>query len=505
MKTQIIQLEAHDDVISTRDKMGAGQASRILLVWPRKARPVHRKLDLVLLQRHSMQLGAQLGLVTTDEEVTFFADQLGIPVFKNSRLAQSHRWRAARRRLRLKKKQERPDLSEMRQALPVQPLEWQMHPLVRLAVFSASLAALLVLAAFLLPGALITLSPNREIQSLELEVRTDPDILTPQLTGGLPVHEDTIIVEGRNQMESSGTIQVPEKPAGGSIQFTNLTQERVDLPAGTIVTTLETPIIRFQTTQDASIPGGVGKKANVPIRAVVPGSSGNLPANSVQAIEGTLGLQLTANNPSPTRQGSDQPAASPTTSDQAQLYDSLKDELELTAIEELLSRIPADGTLADYPLRATLELSEVLDETYIPEIGLPSDQVTLILRLEFTFQYVAKNDLEALAGPILTANLPDGYQAVPETLRIYHADEKLRGNQDQAEWQITLEQDIQPVVTEAEAIDLAHGLPIEQAKSRLQAELELAQAPQIQITPGWWPYLPYLPFRIQVNIQSERN
>ena len=357
----------------------------------------------------------------------------------------------------------------------------------------------------MLPGALITLSPNREIQSLELEVRTDPDLLTPQLTGGLPVHEDTIIVEGRNQLESSGIIQVPEKPAVGSIQFTNLTQERVDLPAGTIVTTLETPIIRFQTTQDASIPGGVGKKANVPIQAVVPGSSGNLPANSVQAIEGTLGLQLTANNISPTRQGSDQPAASPTTSDQAQLYDSLKDELELTAIEELLSRIPADGTLADYPLRATLELSEVLDETYIPEIGLPSDQVTLILRLEFTFQYVAKNDLEALARPILAANLPDRYQAVPETLRIIHDDEKLRGNLDQAEWQITLEQDIQPVVSEAEAIDLAHGLPIEQAKSRLQSELELAQAPQIQITPGWWPYLPYLPFRIQVDIQSDRN
>lgn len=504
MKTQIIQLEAHDDVISTRDKMGAGQAKRILLVWPRRSRPVHRKLDLVMLQRRSLELGAQLGLVTSDEEVTFYANETGIPCFKDIRQAQSHRWRATRRILRLKKKQERSNLDALRQALPTRTQNWQMHPLVRLLVFSLSLAALLALAAILVPGAQITLLPRQEVQTLELDVQTNPELLTPILAGELPIHEESIIVEGRDALKSTGTIQVPEKPAIGSIEFYNLTQERIELPAGTIVTTLQAPVIRFQTTQEASIPGGIGRTANVPIRAVIPGRSGNLPANSLQAIEGTLGLHLSANNPSPTRQGSDQPAASPTSSDTTKLYNRLRDELELTAINELLARMPADGTVADYPIRVTLELSEVLEETYSPPSGLPGEEVNLLLRLEFKFQYVSKNDLMALVGPILAANLPEGFKAVPGTLRIFHQEETLEIEQGTAGWQIILEQDIQPEVSEAEAVDLAHGLPVEQAKGKLEAALGLAQSPQIQISPGWWPYLPYLPFRIQVDI-GEKN
>ena len=96
MKTQIIQLEAYDDTVSVRDKMGWGQTSRILLVWPAQGRPLDRRLDLVLLLRHSLALGAQLGLVTQDSQVRLTALELSIPVFKNLRQAQTGRWRVGR-------------------------------------------------------------------------------------------------------------------------------------------------------------------------------------------------------------------------------------------------------------------------------------------------------------------------------------------------------------------------------------------------------------------------
>ena len=82
MKTQIIQLEPHDDVISTRDKMGWDKAGRILLVWPDRGQVLNRPLDLVLLQRYSATLGAQLALVSTDPQVHQEAAALGLPVFK---------------------------------------------------------------------------------------------------------------------------------------------------------------------------------------------------------------------------------------------------------------------------------------------------------------------------------------------------------------------------------------------------------------------------------------
>ena len=56
MKTQILRLEAHDDVISAHDKMQWSQTGRILLVWPEHGKILTRRLDLILLLRHSQSL-----------------------------------------------------------------------------------------------------------------------------------------------------------------------------------------------------------------------------------------------------------------------------------------------------------------------------------------------------------------------------------------------------------------------------------------------------------------
>ena len=95
---EIIQLDEQDDIISARDKMGWIQTGRIILVWPDRGHELERRLDLVLLQRHSVSLGAKLALVTQDSEVQFNAKLLGIPFFESLHQAQSERWRVRRRR-----------------------------------------------------------------------------------------------------------------------------------------------------------------------------------------------------------------------------------------------------------------------------------------------------------------------------------------------------------------------------------------------------------------------
>ena len=64
MKTQIITLESHDDLISVRDRLSWAKTPRILLVWPKYEKVTLRQVDLKVLQRHASSLGAQLGLVT---------------------------------------------------------------------------------------------------------------------------------------------------------------------------------------------------------------------------------------------------------------------------------------------------------------------------------------------------------------------------------------------------------------------------------------------------------
>ena len=138
MKIQIVHLETHDDVISTRDKMGWGQTNRIILIWPAKGAILDRPLDLVLLQRHSQSLGAQLSLVTRDEEVCFNAEQLGIPTFPSLRKAQlplrgSRNRRHLRRspwahKLQLRTPRARAELFALREQVRTQPSSLAAHP-----------------------------------------------------------------------------------------------------------------------------------------------------------------------------------------------------------------------------------------------------------------------------------------------------------------------------------------------------------------------------------------
>ncbi|HNO30793.1 MAG TPA: hypothetical protein PKI78_03330, partial [Anaerolineales bacterium] len=92
MKTKIITLESHDDLISVRDKLSWAKTPRILLVWPKYEKVTLRLLDLKILQRHADSLGAQLGLVTRRFKVRRDAESLGIPVFASSAAAQKQIW-----------------------------------------------------------------------------------------------------------------------------------------------------------------------------------------------------------------------------------------------------------------------------------------------------------------------------------------------------------------------------------------------------------------------------
>src|SRR5574340_1121856 len=100
MKTQIITLESHDDLVSIRDRLSWAKTPRILLVWP-KGEPIDlRPLDLKVLQRHADLLGAQLGIVTRGERIRREAEAAGLPVFESSAAAQREAWPVINRKAR---------------------------------------------------------------------------------------------------------------------------------------------------------------------------------------------------------------------------------------------------------------------------------------------------------------------------------------------------------------------------------------------------------------------
>jgi len=495
MKTQIIQLNNHDDYISVRDKMSWSQTGRILLVWPEQGRILNRRLDLVLLKRHCATLGAQIALVTQDSEVRFYAYELSIPVFDSLRLAQDVHWRSARRRkLRPRRQSPRPDLEAMRQNSHPKSPAWLEHPVNRIVLFGVSVLALLALAAFLLPGARLTLTPKVKLQEVTLPVLADPSIKSVILTGSLPTYSISVMVEGRDNLPTNGHVLIPDKVAIGGVEFTNLTDHAVFIPAGTVISSLGADPVRFITSQSGEVAAGPGQTTTLPARALEPGTSGNLPEGSLVAIEGELGLSLSVNNPNPTHAGSDASALAPTIIDRANLYDQLIATLQNAAMTDMQATLPAADTL----ITPTLQLIGTLDETYSPAEGEPGNQLSLSLRLEFQAQVVSSDNLNTLVTPILDASLPQGYTPIPETLFIIQLGSPVLGEDGFAHWSIYAQRKLRAEIPEALAVNLAYGQTVAEASHRLVDSLPLAGAPQIDLSPAWWPRLPFLPLRVQV-------
>lgn len=506
MKTQILRLDPHDDVISTRDKMNWGQTGRILLVWPEQGRErrrlLRRQVDLVLLQRHSSSLGAQLALITSDPVVRFNARQLAIPVFKSLRQAQSAHWRVERRR------RNRP--SPITQARPPQNLEalgalqqaahppvqgWLAHPTTRIIFFTLGVLAVLALAAGLLPGAQVSVTPHTKTQTLTLTVRASPSQEKVNLSGIVPARAIIAIVEGRDLIKASGATENPDQTASGKVVFTNLSDQPVKIPLGLVVRDLTDPPVRFTTVQTGELEARPGITTTLAVRALNPGASANLPAGALTAIEGSLGLSLAATNPLPTLGGTDRSLPLPTRLDRKRLYDKLETALRQSALAELETQL-APGDLL---FTQTLTITHSLEETFTPADQQPSEQLELSLRLEYQALSAARSDIENLATVLLDANLPEGNVALPDSLVIKQLTPVVMESPDHARWQFVAQRQQYVDIPPSQAINLILGATPAQAIQRLSAAWPESGTPLIRLTPPWWPRLPILPSRISID------
>lgn len=512
MKTYILRLDAHDDIISARDKMNWGKAERILLVWPERGRVLNRRLDLLLLQRHCKALGAQLAVVSRDREVRYHAPRLGIPVFKSLRKAQGAVWRVPRRF----RKGETPPIaqpgtdtrplnsdipipSHATSRLPERPERPKPLPaLIRLAAFTIAVLAFLSIAAVLLPQAELGLRPETRTQQATIRVQASPDFQTIDLSGQAPAGWATVIVEGRESVAVSGSISIPDKPAIGHVRFTNLTDRVVEIPEETVVRTLESESIRFIVTQSGSVPGAPGESISLPVRCLTPGMEGNLPANRLVAIEGLLGTQLSVTNPFATNHGSERQAPAPTQEDREQLSAQLQRSLRRTALAELQGNL-AEG---DLMIPTSLKLVEVLEETFQPADTEPADHLELNMRLGFQALVVPGEEIESLALAVLDANMPAGFTSSGQGAEIENLNRPVYRADALIVWDMGAKRRIQAEIHEPAVLQLALGQTPEQAKANLAAIIPLAAPAQIRLTPEWWPRLPVLPFRILIFNQD---
>lgn len=511
MKTQILQLAAHDDLTSARDKIGWGQTGRIVLVWPENTKVLHRRLDLALLKRYSERIGAQLALVSHDPEVLFHARQLRIPVFSSTGQAHSKSWGIANQLSNVNRARPsfRPDLISLREELRPIQRAWLQNTPGRLGFFSMGVLAVFSLLAILFPQAQVNLVPQEAIQETNLAIVASSDFERVHLSGEIPARGVSIVVEEQDNLIPSGKVSVPENRAYGRVRFTNLTEKAVTIPAGTVVRTLDEEAVRFATTARGDMPSGFGRLLSLTVQALEAGQQGNMPPGSLVAIEGPVGLQVAVTNPLETQGGSDRLYPGATAEDRQRLFDQVLEKTASAARRQLL----ADQPPGNKPIPASLSLSRVLDHRYTPEIpsgiqqNLPiaTGHLELTMRVEYRALIVAEKDLETVVNAVLDSYLPPGFFVEDASLKIEHLSEPSMQNEVQASWRLLVRRTLFASISPQQVIGLSLGKTPAQASQHLAANLPLAEPPEVLSSPAWWPRLPFLPFRISVNTFVNQN
>jgi hypothetical protein len=493
MKTQIITLESHDDLISVRDRLSWAKTPRILLVWPKYEKVTLRQVDLKVLQRHASTLGAQLGLVTRRRRVREDAESLGIPVFESTGQAQRLSWPKPRRR-RFPRHTPVKDLREKRNQLPVAEEAWRAHPAVRVGAFVLGVLAVLVLVALFIPRASVQLTPISKTQSVALPVTASPSVDAVFITGSVPLREKRVIVESAQSVIVTGEGVVPQSKAKGSVEFRNLTQQEVTVPAGTVV---QSETVRFVTTEDGVVDAGVGKKLVLAIEAMDGGLGGNVDAETINAIEGRLGLSLAVTNPEAITGGRELPSVQASDADRARVKELVMKMMEDEAREKLKSEVGA----GDMSFERTMKVSQILSEEYDLPPGAAGTKLTLSMRAEYSVQYADASDLSELATLAMNASLPSGFSPANSTLTTKPITIPQVANDGSVRWTMRVERRIVQQVDAGQVTSLIQGRGVRSAQSLLDKSLPLANAPVITLSPSWWQWIPIVPFRITVVSQ----
>ena len=496
MKTQIIKLDSHDDVTSIRDKMSWAKTERILLIFPRRLSLLTRNLDLLLLRRHAAGLGAQLAIVARSNELRRVAKEVGLPVFATAAKAQREVWEQGKLPERPRRRAPTPDLHQMRNdVFPSEP-RWRSNSVLRITFFVLAILAILSLLAIFFPSATISLTPATHLQSLTFPVSAGSQVTAVNLAGSLPARSVSAVVERKGTLKVSGTATLPDAIATGLVRFRNLTTGKVSIPAGTIVSTTTNPPVRFATTSEAVLAAGVGKTGDVPVQAVVAGTSGNLPPDALVAFETDLGAGLAVTNPDPTAGGSDQIAPIQTATDRSRLRASLVADL----LEECKSTLPQMLTTGDIFFPGTLSVAQVFNESYFPAEDQPGELLSLTLNLQCQAQYATGADLESLASMTLDAILPEGFTPLPGgAVAITNATTPVVGEDGLIHWDVQAQRLLQAQVDPLTVMQLVLGHKPDIAAQRLSTNLPLAGTPVITVTPSWWPWMPLLPLRITLT------
>jgi hypothetical protein len=498
----------------------AQPGDRLLFILPDDAANFAYLPRLKALRREADNADVQIGLVTQDGDIKYFAKLARIPVYKTEDAARKHwRWPKSEGVLPPPHKMRptvvppppdaavelnpptiitRPDGTVLLGEARARPDRSWLQGVGYVFFIGLITLAIVGLTIYLLPQATVYLIPEREqvISSVELTARTGIDKPDP-LNNLVPARVVQARVEGFGTTPTTGQDEAPVGKATGVVTFINRTSRDINVPEGTIVRTTFGENVRFRTTHPVTVPAGVGQKADAEIEALEPGPTGNVPALTINKMEGGLDVSLRVSNPFPTSGGTEEVVATVTQADKDRLLNELLEELQQQAYEKLAENLRQGEYIPPESVQ-----TYVLAATYDRFAGEHADELGLQLQLLTRGMAVDMDGARDLAERSLRENVPEDKFLLEETVRTGEPHFTLFGDEF-VEFSLTASGEVIDPISAGDVRAVLTGAPTDKAVQLLQENFDLAEPPVVELRPGWMKQLPTLPFRIIVRVYKD--
>ncbi|WP_052887585.1 baseplate J/gp47 family protein [Thermogemmatispora carboxidivorans] len=309
------------------------------------------------------------------------------------------------------------------------------------------------------------------------------------------------------QGRASGLAKVGVVKAHGTVEFTNKGTRSLVIPTGTIVATSSG--IQFRTTAEPLVTPGTTYP--VQVEAVNPGTSGNVPANSITVIPpeslrqiGASATELTVTNPQPTSGGGLGSVPQVTSADVA----TLKKQLDAQVQQEMhnwLQQQLHDGDLAGQPV-----VQEQINASPAAGQVTTTGSFTATLTLQAAILVVRAADMQEAARAALNAAIQkqqQGYELLSEKpVSIAHVKGTSHNGGSSLTLTFTASGLVGPAISDEDLQSQLSGKGKDQALNDLNSLLAARLGKQavdiqtaISVNPGFYPWMPLLRDHIHIH------
>jgi hypothetical protein len=505
-KIEFVQIEAGEDATSVRDRLSFLRGQQVLLIWPEEGTALTRKLDLVLIQREAMRRAIRLALVTHDAEVIENAKDLNISTFETIGASERGRWKRGRSKVfttrfqRPKDEPEPEELMDVASRVRVQGGR-ALSGVVRLMIVLLVLGALGGVGYLVIPSATVTVRLAEEpVIVTDWAVTASPNISTVDVENSrIPARTQIIEIEETSTRTTSGTLDLSDIPARGTVTFINRTTNAIEIPAGTVVSTSSGVPLRYQTLLDVTLLGGVEQQVDIAIEALPEstGSIGNIDAGLINNIESAWRENVNVINLLPITGGESTSLPAVSQDDRDRLLAAVNQQLQSRALNEFKPL-----TLTEVAIPETVRIVEERSDwtRFSANVGDPAESLTLTKRAHVEVVVVDRKWAEQIAFAQLGRQIPRGRVIKPESIQYSYGDVV---NVDENNNVTFLVSGTGLVAGETDVRILQErlaGRTREDAVGYLNNTLDLAAEPEIMLMPDWFDRLPPLPVRITVRV-----